>query len=144
MRTSPLYAAVAVSCALLTASCVQGPAEVSETYGEGPAAIETKDDGDPFGGDPDLGAGIGSEPPASTVGSGPPSTSAGSSTGGSAAEPEGRFAYKVCVLLEGSSELVRVAFCNSQPDRLVRGRCFCHLKDSPVSWQNWCYNEFSE
>lgn len=54
------------------------------------------------------------------------------------------FTYRICVLLRGGPTSARVAFCVSQPQGDVRGRCFSHLHDGPVSWSNWCYSEFVE
>ena len=155
MKMNHIAAAVVVSisCALVNVSCVQSGTATPEaaSAGGGAPALETKDDGDPFGSDPGLGGGIGSErpvihvgtdPSSTDVGSGPPSTSAQSGSGGSAAQPEGRFTYNVCALLKNACANVRSAFCISQPDPAVRAKCRSHLFDSPVSWQNYCYNEF--
>ncbi len=106
---------------------------------DGAPPISVQDDGDP-GGDPDVGAGIGNEPPISDA---PVSTlQPEDGPGDSAAQPEGWFTYNVCVLLKNARKAARVAFCNSQPESDVRARCFSHVYDSPVSWANWCYNEF--
>lgn len=95
----------------------------------GAPAIDTAAEGD-FGGDP---AGdIDAEPLLEW------------SEPGNSAEPEGWFAYRICVLLKEGPKTARVAFCNSQPSSRVRARCFSHLNDGPTSWQGWCYNEFSD
>jgi len=61
MQTRKLAAAVVVSlgCSILAASCVS-PGPEAEGTQSGSAALETKDDVES---DPDVGAGIGSEPP---------------------------------------------------------------------------------
>ena len=65
---------VCFSCSLPTASCSPGPHTAPE-LSEGPSSagpIAVKDDGDPFGSDPDLGGSIGSEPPSWSPPSGDP------------------------------------------------------------------------
>ena len=60
------------------------------------------------------------------------------------AQPEGQFAYRVCVLVAGARPLAKEAFCRSQPAPDVRRRCFSHVNDSVVAWRNWCYDELYE
>jgi hypothetical protein len=118
-----------------------------ETNGTRAPMFEPEDDGD-FGGDPDVGAGIGSGPSVTEPSviepwvTEPPSMNVGSEPGDSA-RPQGWFTYHVCVALKQSCSDVRSAFCVSQPDGAVRGRCRSHVYDSSVSWQNYCYNEFN-
>lgn len=129
-----------LSCALAAASCAQSPEGALETEANAPA-IETNDEGELFG-SPDIG--IGSSPPPPTIE--PPTSSPpifpGGSESGESDGPEGWFTYNVCVLLERSTSVARSAFCFSQPDCAVRARCRAHVHDSPVSWRNYCYNEF--
>jgi hypothetical protein len=82
MRTNHLAGAVvlALSCALLTASCLQGATATSKASEPGsdtePSGL--KDDGDPFGSDPDVGPSIGgSEPPSAVWGPVSPEPSPG-------------------------------------------------------------------
>jgi hypothetical protein len=130
---------VAPPCVLIIASCASSPSPPNANGRVDGPPLTVQDDGDPPS-DPDVGAGIGSEPPSS--GWNEPPAGPEASASGSSPAPEGWFTYHVCVLLKRSCDGPRVAFCNSQPDVQVRGRCFSHVKDSPVAWENWCYNEF--
>ena len=88
-----------------------------------------------FGGEPDIGTGIGSEPPAGSVENG--AQAAGIETGGG-------FRFRLCGLLRNAKPWAREAFCRSQPEPEIRAACWRHVGDSPVSWQNWCYDTFGE
>jgi hypothetical protein len=56
----------------------------------------------------------------------------------------GNLTYYTCVAVQNSSETVRAVFCGSLPTYPLRGQCYSHLKDSPVKWQNYCYDAFYE
>ena len=130
MRVRNLFSAIGVLAlwTLFTASCIQsapvGPA--AERTPDPAPGLATQDDS--FGNEPDV-----AESPVGPVEDEPNSLRA---------EPEGRFTYTVCVLVRSGSKTARVAFCVSQPERDVRARCYAHLNDTPVSWANWCYEEF--
>jgi hypothetical protein len=128
---------VSLSCTIGAASCAQSPGSASEMEPYAPT-IETKDEGDPFG-DPSNDIGIGSSPPPPILA--PPISLAGGDPGESA-EPEGWFTYNLCCLLKSGPRLAREAFCRSQADCEIRRACFSHTHDSPVQWQNWCYDAF--
>lgn len=49
----------------------------------------------------------------------------------------------LCRMLAYDREDTRAAFCRSQPDAGVRGRCWAHYKKSAIAWLGWCRNEFS-
>jgi hypothetical protein len=141
--TTNTLAAVAFSCALLTAASCAPTSPGAVGAGAGAPAIETNDDGD-FGSDPDVGISIGSEPPVTeSPVTEPPNTSVASEPGDSTQPTGAWFTYHICASLEYSCTNVRAAFCISQSDQEVRGRCRSHLLDSAVSWQNYCYNEFN-
>ncbi len=129
---------------LLCASCVQGsaPAPAPSVSGN----LHPTDDGDPFGGDPDFGAGIGSEPPAGDFGAAPPSGGAADAPGGSSTgEPGTESSFSrltLCLLLCRTRPEAKEAFCRSQPEPDVRARCFSKTRESCTSWTGWCNNEF--
>jgi hypothetical protein len=135
LRTTRITPAAlaAVLGAFCAASCVQGPEEESKAPSapsRAPLGIQAEDGDDTRA---DVDAAVGSEPP---FGAQP--------FEGDVASESDWFTYRVCVLLKASSRIPRAAFCLSQPDGGVRGRCFSHLLDSPTSWATWCYNEFAE
>lgn len=125
---------VSLSLAFCAASCVQSTGAISEV---GPAAcdepafMEMRDESDVDG---DLDLDISSELPGGS----------GASELDGFCEAGDGFTYRLCVLLKGGPMPARLAFCVSQPRPDVRGRCRSHVFDSPVSWANWCYNEFVE
>jgi hypothetical protein len=148
MRSNHIAAAVVVSlsCTLLNASCVQSRSGAPEADGAGGGApvIETMDDGDPFGSDPDVGGGIGSGSPVRD-----PETDLSSAhnpyyppPSGPAEPAECGFTYRLCCLMKHAPPLARDAFCRSQPDYEIRNACFSHTHDSSIKWQNWCYDTF--
>lgn len=98
MRLFHIAVAVVVplSCVFLNASCVQSRRGMPEPEGVGGhvPAIETTDDGDPFGSDPDVGGDIGSDPPASDPGSSSWSTPNEPSEPGDSSNEEGVHLFK--------------------------------------------------
>jgi hypothetical protein len=160
MRMNRLTAAIlALSCAILTASCIQSSAATREAgdTDESASASELEDDGDPFGGDPDLGAGIGSEPPTSPVGRDPGSSGFGSwpSSPGSPVEREpgepgeeesagDGVRLVACVALGVAPAKARGVFCDTLCDRGAYARCRSHLFHSRIEWTNWCHFEFDD
>jgi hypothetical protein len=160
MRPHHLAAAfiVVLSCALLSASCVQSPPAPPETEGTtgGAPAVETADDSDPFGdpsSDPDIGGGIGSEPPSGGVGSDPGSSdfgrepSAGGSEdaqgGASGDEVSEGLAQDACIAAGKAGFDERRAFCNSVmvPPYKKQG-CWQRVLLSRAEWIGWCYWNF--
>jgi hypothetical protein len=70
MRISDAAAALfSLSCLIVAASCVQSPtaSPAGTERASGTEPSEVKDDGDPFGGDPDVGPSIGGSEPSSGV-----------------------------------------------------------------------------
>jgi hypothetical protein len=156
MRVNDVAAAIlSLSSAILTVSCLQSPTALPEAGGKGESAptIEVKDDGDPFGGDPDLG-GIGSEPPASGVGSDPGSSGFGSGVGSGSGRSAGGdlevgagqgnpTLLAQCLALAPASVPTKEAFCRTLPDSGMRGRCWMY-RWNRYEWTGWCYAEFSD
>jgi hypothetical protein len=58
-------------------------------------------------------------------------------------EGDKRGELELCRLLAYDNEDVRAAFCRSQPQADVRGRCWEKYKKSAFAWLGWCKNEFS-
>ncbi len=110
-------------------------------------SVEPQDDGDPFGGDPDVGAGIGSESPASGIGSEPgrpsgawnepPATSGGASVESNAG------LWVQCLALTDASVPVKEEFCRSLPDPGWRALCW-RYRYSRIQWIGWCHFQFGD
>ena len=107
---------VAVSGTLVAASCVQSPEPASETEvtSAHAPAIETKDDGDPFGGGP-------ADDPEPTGDTGLLAT---------------------CLLLAPASVPRKEDFCRSLPEE-KRGGCWKY-RFNRLEWAGWCYAAFSD
>jgi hypothetical protein len=137
MRRKHIAAAfiVALSCALLNASCVQS--QPAPPDAEGAPAIETKDDGDPFGdpdGDPNIGGGIGTEPPDSDVGSEPPV-----STPSPGSDPPDETATMAeCYAAGKGGTETREAFCRDECPPTKKRKCWSLVPESLVAWLGWC------
>jgi hypothetical protein len=142
MRSNRLAAAVvlSLSCVLLIASCARQPVAMQEVRGVSDCvpAIETTDDDDPFGGDPDVGAGIGSEPPASDVGSGswsapsePPVTTSSDGDDEEATVSE-------CYAAGRGGTATREEFCRSSCPQEKKRKCWSLVPVSLVEWMGWC------
>jgi hypothetical protein len=117
----------------------------------GAPAVETRDDDDPFGGDPDLGAGIGTDPSGSGLGSAPPADGfgsapaigAGSGPGDASPGEDDPHRLGLCLALVPASISMKVAFCDSLPRSDMQARCMSH-RWSRVEWTGWCYFEFTD
>lgn len=135
---------ISLSIALPNASCVQSRMPTLEAEGAGGAPlIETTDD-DSFGSDPDVGAGIGSEPPASNT-----DTALSSERNpyypAPSEEPrvDDPLMLKRCLDLIPASVPRKDEFCRSLADNGARGRCWKN-RWSRLAWTGWCYAEFTD
>lgn len=50
----------------------------------------------------------------------------------------------LCVRFSNAGPEVREVFCGSLPRPDARARCYGHVNDSPIEWENWCYGEFGD
>lgn len=55
-----------------------------------------------------------------------------------------RVRLALCVRLSSAGPEVREVFCGSLPKHDSRARCYGHVGDGPIEWDNWCYGEFGD
>lgn len=144
MRMTRFIAAVAGG-ALCAASCGQSP-EGKDVTGTPTPGIEIQDDGDTFGGDPDVDPGIGSAPPVSSS-SGTESTPSEPDDGPSTshqptddAEPAGT--REVCLTACKGGPEARAAFCRLLFNPVLQVSCMKRVSGSLNACTVWCYWEF--
>jgi hypothetical protein len=141
-----LTRSIAVAAGVLCAASCSGSPEGTDVTGARGPGLHIEDDGDPFGGDPDVDPGIGSAPPDS-LGSGTESAPSGPDDGSTtspdptdSAEPADT--RDVCLTACEGGPAARAAFCRLLFDPVLQESCMKRVSGSLTACNVWCYWKF--